>query len=138
MKKSLILIFWLLIGVFIFVLLQFFVPTIRNIFKGPVLFLAPLIIFSFLGLLLCLAVKEKDKGLLRNFLILTGISAGGFFVFVLLHNMFYALAIIVEDIVLLKYLAEGLHIASFFIAIIACPLGFLIGAIGSIVLFIKK
>lgn len=106
--------------------------------RGP--YLIPTIaVFFLLGLILIfLTIKSKIKGLLRKFLILTGASAAGFFIFVLLHNLLYALAIVAENITVVKYLAEVLHIGSFLIAVLICPLGFLIGSIGSIVLLIKN
>lgn len=140
MKKSLILvIFWALIGVFLFMVGQFFIPPVRELFRGSLLFLVPFIVFSLLGLALTfLTVKEKIEGTLKKFLILTGVSSAGFFVSVVLHNAFYALGIIASQIIVLSYLMEALSVAFFMIAIFVCPLGFLVGVVGSIVLFIKK
>jgi len=140
MTKSLIpVIFWALIGVFLFIIGQFFIPPVMELFRGSFLFLAPFIVFSLLGLaLIFLTVREKIKGTLKKFLILTGASSAGFFVSVFLHNAFYALGIIASQIIVLGYSMEALSVAFFMIAIFACPLGFLIGAVGSIVLFIKK
>ena len=68
--------------------------------------------------------KEGLQGLLKKFLLLTGASAVGFFVFVLLHNAVYGLF--------------GVEESFFFIlAVIVCPLGFLVGATGTIVLLKK-
>ena len=69
----------------------------------------------------------------KYFLILLGASAVGFFVFALLHNVFYGLGIMASDIIVLHHLLEGLHVVSFLIAIFVCPAGFLIGALGSVV-----
>ena len=69
----------------------------------------------------------------KYFLILLGASAVGFFVFVLLHNIFYGLGIMASDIIVLHHLLEVLHVVSFLIAIFVCPAGFLIGALGSVV-----
>ena len=140
MKKSLTpIIFWALIGVFLFILSQFFIPAVSDLFRGSKLFLIPLAVFSLLGLaLLVLTLKEKTTGKLKKFLVLTGASSTGFFVFVFLHNAFYALGIVTSHITVLNYLMEALHVAFFFIAIFICPLGFLVGTAGSIVMFIKK
>jgi len=140
MKKSLILvIFWSLIGVFIFMIGQFFILPIRDLFKGSELFLVPFIVFCLLGIVLIfLTIREKIKGLLKAFLLLTGISASGFFVSVFFHNVFYALSIIVSQIIVLRYLMEALHVLFFIIAIFACPLGFMVGLVGSIVMLVKK
>ena len=139
MKKSLITTFWALMGMFIVILCQFFVPVFQELFRGSLLFLSPFLIFSLLGgLLIFLTRKEKIEGKLKKLLILTGASAAGFFIFVLLHNVFYALGVIVSGIIILRYLAEILSVTSFLIATIVCPLGFLIGALGSIIIFVKR
>jgi len=103
------------------------------------LFLGVAVLYGVLGaVLLVLVIKEKKiKNWLRKFLILTGGSAAGFFVFMFLHNMLYAVAIVTEHLPILHYTAEALHVAFFFASVI-CPLGFLVGVIGTIVVFIKK
>lgn len=139
MKKSLILTFWALVGVFLVIASEFFIPVVRELFRGSLLFLLPFIVFSLLGIVLIfLTVKEKVEGMLKKFLILTGASSAGFFVFIFLHNAFYALATITSHITVLNYLMEILHIVFFFIAIPVCPLAFLVGVVGTIVLFVKK
>ena len=139
-KKSLIpATLYALIGVFLVIISMFFIPAVGELIKGPLLFLLPFFIFSLLGAaLIFLTIKGKVKGKLKKFLILTGASAAGFFVSTLLHNFLYALAIITSHIVILKYIFEFLHATFFIIAIFVCPSGFLIGVVGSIVLFIKK
>jgi len=139
MKKSLKLIFWLLVGNFVVILSQFFIPAVSELFRGSLLFLLPFAVFCLLGIvLLFLTLKQKVKRTLKWFLILTGGSAGGFFLFVFLHNAFYALNVITSHITILNYLTEAIHVAFFIIAVIVCPIGFLIGAVGTVVLFIKK
>jgi hypothetical protein len=132
-------IFWALLGVFVFMIGQFFIPPVRELFMGSELFLVPFIVFCLLGLVLIfLTVRGKKTGLLKKFLLLTGISAAGFFVSVFLHNAFYALAIVTDQIIVLSYLMEILNVAFFLIGIFVCPLGFLTGVVGSIFLFIKE
>ena len=132
-------IFWILLIAFIVVLSQFFIPAVTEILQGSLLFLLPHAIFSVLGAaLIFFTIKEKVEGKLKIFLILTGISSAGFLIGIVLHNFIYALAIITKDIAILSYSMEILHAAFFLIAVIVCPIGFLIGAIGSIVLFFKK
>jgi hypothetical protein len=118
---------------------MFFVPVVGEFVQGPFLFLTPFIIFSLLGaFLIFLTVKSKIKGKHRKLLLLTGVSAAGFFVSIVLHNLLYALAIVASHIIVLKYIFEFLHAAFFILAILVCPLGFLIGATGSTIIFIKK
>ena len=69
-----------------------------------------------------------------KFLILLGASVIGFAIFAILHNVFYALAEVTSNIVLLHYLFEFLHAACFLIAIFVGPGGFLVGAVGSVVM----
>ena len=140
MKKSLLpTTFYSLIGVFVVILCVFFVPAVQEFAQGPLLFLSPFIIFSLLGAaLIFLTIKSKIKGKRRKLLMLTGVSAAGFFVGILLHNFLYALAIVASQIIILKYIFEFLHAVFFILAVIVCPLGFLIGATGSAILFIKK
>lgn len=140
MRKSLLpTVFCSLIGVFIITMCMIFVPAIQESAKGPVFFLSPFFLFFLLGaVLLFLTVKSKIKGKHRKLLILTGVSATSFFVGILLHNFLYAMAIVASQIIILKYIFEFLHAVFFILAVIVCPLGFLIGAIGSAILFIKK
>jgi hypothetical protein len=140
MKKSLLpTVFCSLIGVFIVTMCMIFVPAIQEAEKGPVFFLSPFFLFFLLGaVLLFLTVKSKIKGKHRKLLILTGASATGFLVGVILHNLLYALAIITGHIIILKYIFEFLHVAFFILAVVVCPLGFLIGATGSAIIFVKK
>jgi hypothetical protein len=74
---------------------------------------------------------------MKKFLILTGASFGGFVVSVVLHNLFYALGIVASELIWLSYLMEVLEVFFFLVAVFVCPAGFLVGAMGSIVTFIK-
>lgn len=131
-------VFWALVGMFIVILCQFFIPAFGELLRGSV-FLVPFIIFSSLGgILIFSTIKDRVKGMLKKFLLLTGASAAGFSVGVFLHNAFYALGVITKHITVLNRLMEALHIVFFFLAIPVCPLGFLAGATGSIILFIKE
>jgi len=138
LKQPTVIIFWILIGVFLFVVGQLCIPAIRDLLKGSELFLIPMGIFCLLGLtLLVSALKEKVEGKIRKFLILTGASATGLFVFVLLHNLTYGLFIYLfgQDFWLRIGLSD--EPVFFLLAIVVCPIGFLVGTIGTIVLFIK-
>ena len=140
MKKNWILIiFWALMAVFVYILCQFFLPPVRDFVKGSELFLVPLAVFCLLGLALTILVfKAKESGRKNLFFLLTGFSSFGFFIFVFLHNAFYALAEISKNIVALNYLLEALEVIFFITAVIICPIVFLIGSIGAIVLFVKE
>ncbi len=47
MRKSLTLTFWALVGTFLFIASQFFVPVISELIKGSIVFLLPFFIFSY-------------------------------------------------------------------------------------------
>lgn len=131
-------IFLFLIGIFLVILSMFLIPPVREFFKGP-FFLVIFAVFSFLGFaLIFITLKEKVKGELKKFLLLTGVSSLGFFIGVLLHNFLYALAVITKDMAILHYLMEALQIVFFIMAVFICPIGFLIGIGGSLVVFFKK
>ena len=92
-----------------------------------------------LGLaLLILSIRAKSVGALRRFLILTAASSTGFAVSAALHNMFYALGTLTDDWPILGYALTGLNVAFFLIAVFVCPLGFLAGVVGTIVVLIRK
>jgi hypothetical protein len=75
--------------------------------------------------LLVLTAKTKVERRLKNFLLLTEASFVGLPVFGILHNAVSGLTNFEEPVF-------------FTLAIIVCPLGFLVGAIGSIILKVKK
>jgi hypothetical protein len=127
--------FWALIAVFVVVACFFLIEPFRDLIEGSELFLSPFILFFLLGTaLLVFTLREKVTGLLKAFFLLTASSAAGVFVFVLLHNAVYGLFI--------YFFGEGFWNGGdepvfFILATIVCPLGFLVGAIGSIVLRIR-
>lgn len=63
--------------------------------------------------------------MLRNFLWLMGISAGTFVVSVLAHNLISGW-LGIEELVF------------FFIAVVLCPAAFIVGAVGSIIVLVKR
>lgn len=129
--------FYALIGSFAVIIATFFIPAFRNLIRP--LFLIMITTFSLLGIILTsLTLKQKVKGSLKKFLILTGASAAGFMIFTFFHNGFYALAEISSEIRILNYLMQTFEVLFFLAAIFICPIGFLIGSIRSIVLFIRN
>ena len=140
MKKfSIPVVFWALVGVFILVLCQFFIPAVRDILRSSLWFLLPIAIFFLLGLvLLVLTLKQKIERKLRKFLILTSASAIGFFLSILLHNFIYGLFIYFFGQDFWERIGLGDEPFFFIVAIFICPIGFLVGMIGSIILLVKK
>jgi len=131
--------FWALVAVFILIICLFLIPAFRDLLSGSLLFLAPLAIFFLLGVvLLVFTLRGRVGGRLRKFLLLTGASSAGFFLFVLLHNAFYALNVVSNHIPVIGPLTEFLHAAFFFMAVPICPLGFLVGVVGTIIVGARR
>ncbi len=132
-------IFWALVAVFIVIVCYFAIPLFRDALSGSYLLLAPLIVFFLLGIaLIVFTLREKFSGTLKIFFLLAGASAAGFLIFVLLHNAFSVLGTTIGHRPVWSHLADFLDGAFFVMAVPVCPLGFLVGAIGSIVLRLKK
>ena len=132
-------IFWALVGIFVAIVSIFFSAASIPAFRGSV-FLWFIIsfgaVFFLLGVaLIFLTVKEKVGGMLKKFQLLTGASAAGIFISVLLHNAIYALFIYFFGA---DFWNGGDEPFFFIMAVIVCPIGFLVGSVGSIVLAIKN
>ena len=80
----------------------------------------------------------KLQGKLKAFVILTGSSILGFFVFSVLHNLVYGLFIYWFGADFWDRIGTSDEPVFFIIAVIICPLGLLVGTIGSIILAIKQ
>ena len=133
-------IFWALIGVFIVIVSVFSIPPLRDLLTGFPFIIISGVVFFLLGVaLIFLTVKEKVRGIRKKFLILTGASAAGILVSVLLHNAIYGLFIHFFGADFWDRIGPGGDEPVFFImATIVCPIGFLVGIVGSIVLAIKS
>jgi len=127
--------FYSLTAIFVLLISFFVVPFPDNI--RHMLFPVAGILglgFLILGIILtCQARKEKGK--LKIFLLLTGISALFPLVGTILHNLFYALGIAFEKF---NFFFEILHASFFIIALLVAPIVFLVGIVGSIILFKHK
>ena len=116
------------------------------------IFIVPLIV----GIVaVVLTTKRVEKGLLKKFMLTVGVSIIAFSVFGALHNIFYAVGVAVEHLevvpgwdlelelevekalVTIGNLAEIGDVVSFFVALFG-GLGFLVGLIGSIVIWVQK
>ncbi|MBU0476657.1 hypothetical protein KKB68_01435 [Patescibacteria group bacterium] len=137
MKRYLIPTFLALVGVFVAIIGIVLLPPVRDLLQGN-LVIGIFGIFSLLGVALTfLAVRAKVEARLRKFLILTGASAIGFFISVLLHNLIYGLFIYLFGVDFWDKVGLGDEPFFFLIAVIVCPIGFLVGVVGSIVLLIR-
>ncbi|HDK26992.1 MAG TPA: hypothetical protein ENG48_07900 [Candidatus Atribacteria bacterium] len=137
-ENTLTIIFYLLAAVFVSAISIIFIPPFRGIVSGTFMIISGVILVILGSILIGLTLVQKIEGKLQKFLILTGVSAAGFFAFAFLHNIFYALAQVTSHISVLNYLMKSFEVIFFLIAIFACPLGFLVGVIGTLVIFYKK
>jgi hypothetical protein len=142
MKKSVWVIFWVMVAFFLIIIASMFilVPILgRTTGDSPLRFstFAALPVFFGLGVaLLVLTIRTKAGGILYKFLLLTGAAAVGMPVFAVLHNLVYALFIMWFGADF--WGAGGDEPVFFILATMVCPIGFLVGAIGTIVLAIKN
>jgi len=129
-------IFWALVGVFVVIASVLLIPAARELVMGFLFLIISGVVFFLLGVaLIFLTVKEKVGGMLKKFFILTGASSAGFFVSFLLHNAVYGLLIYWFGA---DFWKGGDEPFFFIMAVFVCPLGFLVGTVGSIVLAIKR
>jgi len=132
-------IFWALIGVFVVIVGVFSIPPLRDLLMGFLFIIISGVVFFLLGVaLIFLTVKEKVRGIRGKFLILTGASSAGILVSVLLHNAIYGLFVHFFGTDFWHRIGLGDEPVFFIIAVFLCPVAFLVGAVGSIVLAIKK
>ena len=120
-------IFWAIVAVFIIIIGTMFAGTyLADYFPIGYIVIPVWVIFAGLGVtLIVLTLKRKVERVLKTFLLLTGSFAAGFVVFVLLHNLVSVIFNVEEAFFLI-------------LATIICLLGFLVGAIGTIMLAIRK
>jgi len=153
-NKAILPVFWALLGGFIIVFVSIFVmnPPIRTILNNlypdeivgavvSIFFPLSGLLFFALGLaLLILTIRARARldRLLKRFLLVTSSSAVGVFVSLLLHGVVFGLLILVfgEDF----WTRTGLEDEPFFfiLGLMVCPLAYLVGTIGSIVLMFRK
>ena len=105
--------------------------------------IAPLLVVGVLllvvGIVLILTtIKGKVTGKLKKFQLLAGASALGIPVFAILHNVAYMLGIMwFGESAWESAFGNGDEPVFFILAAIVCPLGLLVGGIGTIIIRIK-
>jgi hypothetical protein len=152
--KSIRSLFWALFGAFVLVFMDIILlnspvrtflkdsqanETIAAAMAVSLAFFA--LLFFALGLALLILTIRARKGLnraLKRFLLLTGSSAVAIPISILLHGVVYGLFIILfgQDF----WSRTGIEDEPFFfsMAVIVCPLAYLVGTIGSITLMFSK
>ncbi|MCD6119550.1 hypothetical protein J7K50_06900 [bacterium] len=137
-----VIIFWVQLALFVLIAFLIIAGPEGPIGRSPFIyaFFISIALFFLLGVaMIFLAVKWKVKGLLRKFLILTGISSTGIPVCIILHNVVYGLFIWIFG----KGFWGGNNGGGdepvfFLLALIVFPISFLVGVVGSIVMLIKR
>lgn len=123
--------FWALVGVFLVIVCLFAIPAFGDLLSGSLWFLSPFALFFLLGVaLIIFSVRGSASGWLKKFFILTGASAAGVLVSIALHNLIYGL--------FADFWASGDEFFFFVMALIVCPLGFLVGLVGTIVIGARR
>ena len=132
---STLVIFWITFVFFIMIMAGMYLYLVPYI--GIITAVSFIAVLSILGIvLIILAAKAKFTKIAKVFFILTGASALGMGLSMILHNLVFAL--------LIKLFGEGIwggmgdEPVFFILATIVCPLALLVGAIGSIILIAKK
>ncbi len=128
--------FWALVGVFVIIICLFVIPAFGELLSGSLVFLTPFALFFLLGAaLIIFSVRGSASGGLKRFFILTGASAVGVLVSILLHNLVYGLF---EYFAGADFWNGGDEFFFFIMALIVCPLGFLVGVVGTIIIGARR
>lgn len=123
--------FWALVAVFILIVCFFAIPAFGELLAGSLWLLSPFALFFVLGVaLIIFSVWGNVSGWLKTFFILTGASAAGVLVSVLLHNLVYGLF---DD-----FWNGGDEFFFFIIALFVCMLCFLVGMVGTIIIGARR
>jgi len=137
-NKFILPVFWSLVGLFVIARGVGFIPYMGfwSLAISGFIFWLP---FFLLGLtLLILVVRADIDKTFKKFLILTASSAVGLFVSIILHNLVFGLFTqwFGEDF----WERSGIGDEPFFfmMAIFICPIAYLIGAVGSIVVMMRR
>jgi hypothetical protein len=123
--------FWALVAVFVLIVCFFAIPALNELITGSLWLLAPLSLFCLLGVALIILSVRGRRSRLGKFFILTGASAAGVLASVLLHNLVYWLF---AHFAGADFWNGGDEPVFFTLATVVCPLGFLVGAVGTIVI----
>lgn len=140
MKKTFAIILGILMVVFLYVVagLYFINQPFGDKLRSLFFWLPYLIFFALSIVLVVFTFKKQVKGKLKTFLLLTGISPLVMIVSIILHNLVFALFIIFFGENFWERIGIGDEPLFFLLAVVVCPIAFLVGLVGSIVLLIKK
>lgn len=135
--RLLLALFWALVAAFVALVLTVLFPDVGDFFRPAFLSLTALCLLLGLALLI-LSARWQEHTLLRTFWILASASTAGFALGSVLHNAFYALAIATAQWPVLSGAMDVLEVAFFVIATLLCPVAFLVGTVGAIVVLVRR
>ena len=121
----------------ILVILNMLFPDIGGM-AVPYIFILWFLHFAAGIALIITTYKEKISGKRKFYLLLSGFSSAGFLLGVVLHNLLYALGTITEHLVILNKIINFFEVAFFLAATIICPVGFIVGMVGTLIIFKKS
>jgi hypothetical protein len=98
----------------------------------------PGIVLSYLAAIVLVFLLTLNWHEVRKFLILLGASIAGFLVFLWLNNAFSALGGTTGDSTILSSLLEFVRVVFFYIIVFICPVCWVVGAGGSVMMFIRR
>jgi len=147
-------VFWALLGAFILTFLSIFVMNspirtmLNDLYPDETIAIIVSMFYRFSGLLffalglalLILTVRARARleRLLKRFLLVTGSSAVGVFASILLHGIVFGMLILIfgESF----WTRTGIEDEPFFfiMGLFVCPVAYLVGAIGTIVLMFRR
>ncbi|MBW2970747.1 hypothetical protein KY320_01150 [Candidatus Woesearchaeota archaeon] len=132
-------IIFILLAIFFTIIIGFIFFPLDSKFNFFGLIAALAFISFFLGIaLIILTIKSDIKCKPRAYLLMTGASIAGILSFSILHNLLYAMEILTTNIPIIPNIFGFIHGFSFIMAVLVCPIGFVIGIIGTITLTLKK
>ncbi len=127
--------FYALMSLSILVTLSMLFPDIG---MGPHIIILWILLFSAGVGLIITTYKEKISGKRKLFLLFSGFSSAGFSLFVVLHNLFYALGTVTGNLGILNKIISFFEVAFFLAAVIICPVGLIVGIVGTLILLRKS
>ena len=150
--RSILPVFWALLGVFILVFISFNVMNapirtlLNDLYPDDIVAVVVSIFFQLSGLLffalgltlLILTARAKLDKIFKGFLLLTSSSAVGVFVSILLHGVVYGLFILIFGEDFWERIGIPDEPAFFIMALIICPIAYLVGTVGSVVLILRR
>jgi len=150
--RSILPVFWALLGVFILVFISFNVMNapirtlLNDLYPDDIVAVVVSTFFQLSGLLffalgltlLILIARAKLDRLFKGFLLLTSSSAVGVFVSILLHGVVYGLFILIFGEDFWERIGIPDEPAFFIMALIICPIAYLVGTVGSVVFILRR